>query len=415
MATLSNQQQALVKQFCYGTLRWYSHLKLVASFLIYKPLPAHHQDIHCLLLLGLYQLIHLHKPVYAAVSETVSACQALKKPWAKGLINQALRKFINHSQDFLQKAADSEEALFSHPQWFIKLLKVRWPQQWQSILEANNTQAPMFLRVNLQQITLKQYLLQLQHHQIPAFPVEDFPQAIYLNPPQGVESLPGFEQGLCSVQDLASQKVAELLNIKPNQRILDACAAPGGKTSHLLELQPRLTELVAVDQNPARIEMLVSNVERLKLEQKSLRVIVGDASLPKSWWDGQFFDRILVDAPCSATGVIRRHPDIKILRQETDILVSAKQQLALLEALWPLLTPNGLLLYTTCSILPEENEYLIVQFCQKHADAHPLPVNMSLGFAQKIGHQLLPTINGSDGFYYALLNKTNTSRKDDMK
>ena len=396
--------KALVQEYGYGVLRWYFRLKIIADSLLYKPLKAREQDITALLLLGLYQLIYLNTPPHAAVSETVAAAQVLKKPWAKGLINQALQQFLREPARFLQKADVSIAGRFSHPQWLIDRLQKAWPEQWEAILTANNQQAPMFLRVNALQNTRDDYQQRLQQHAIAAAPVADLPQALILAHPHAVNDLPGFNEGCCSVQDLASQYVVGLLDLQPGLRILDACAAPGGKTAYILEAAPELAQLTALDQDPDRLERVQENIQRLKLRTR-LQLFAADAAQPTAWWDGQLFDRILLDAPCSGTGVIRRHPDIKILRQAQDIAAYAQQQFVLLSALWPLLKPGGRLLYTTCSILPEENEQLISRFSQAHADVKIEPVDIQVGIAQTIGRQLFPTLQSHDGFYYAILIK----------
>lgn len=401
---LADRDRSLVKEYCYGVLRWYFRLKIIADSLLYKPIKARESEIAALLLLGLYQLIYLKTPPHAAVSETVSAAQVLKKTWAKGLINQALQQFLREPDKFLQKADVSAVGKFSHPQWMTTALKKAWPEQWQAILTANNLQAPMFLRVNPLQNTRDDYKQRLQQHAIAATEVADLPQALCLEHPQAVASLPGFSEGSCSVQDLASQYIVNLLDLQPGLHVLDACAAPGGKTAHILETAPNLAELVAIDQDPERLERVKENIQRLKL-RTPLQLFAADAAEPAQWWDGQLFDRILLDAPCSGSGVIRRHPDIKILRQVNDIVAYAEQQWVLLSALWPLLKPGSRLLYTTCSIFAEENEQVVQRFCQTHADAQPLPVAIPVGIPQKMGHQLLPDPQANDGFYYAILLK----------
>ncbi len=405
-SSLAARDQALVKEYCFGVLRWYERLKSIAALLIYKPLKSREQEIAALLLVGLYQLIYLNTPSHAAVSETVAAAQVLKKAWAKGLINQGLRQFLKRKNFFLEKADADETGRFSHPRWMIDAIKTAWPEYWESILTENNNHAPLFLRVNLRKNSREEYQARLWQHQINSFIVEDSPTALRLDQPRAVELLPGFSEGCCSVQDLASQYIVELLNLKPRQRILDACAAPGGKTCHILEAASDLTELIAIDQKAERLRRVEENIQRLQLPLQALRLLTADAAQPEQWWDGRHFDRILLDAPCSGTGVIRRHPDIKILREPSDIIASARQQKRLLTVLWPLLKPGGLLLYTTCAIFTEENTEIIESFCRDNHDAVPLPIDLKQGIPQKIGHQLLPTAQSTDGFYYALLTKS---------
>lgn len=402
---LSDRDRGLTKEYCYGVLRRYDRLKIIADALVYRPIKSKEQEIISLILMGLYQLIYLNTPPHAAVSETVAAARTLKKSWATGLINQALHQFLKRSDFFLEKADASETGKFSHPQWMIDTLKIAWPAQWELILQANNQQAPMFLRVNAQKNSRDAYRERLQKQSITAFPIDALPQALCLQQPQSVENLPGFKQGCCSIQDLASQYIIPLLDLQPGQRILDACAAPGGKTGHILEASPNLSTLVAVEKDSARLQLVKENIERLNLGTPT-QLLLADAAHPATWWDGQQFDRILLDAPCSGTGVIRRHPDIKILRKAEDIAAYARQQSVLLTALWPLLKPSGRLLYTTCSIFPEENVQVMNRFCQSHADANALPVSIPAGIPQKIGLQLLPEPKAHDGFYFALLEKT---------
>lgn len=403
-STVAPKDVSLIKQYAYGTLRWYFRLKRIADQLLYKPLKPGHGDLQALLLIGLYQIIYLKTPDYAAVSETVAAVAKLKKLWAKALINQALRQFLNNPQSFLQKADSTLEGEYAHPQWIIDQLKIDWADHWRDILSANNQPGPMFLRVNFRQIQREDYLALLNKENIAAVPVEDIPQGLHLLEPLPVESVPGFWQGYCSVQDLASQHIVKLLDVKPKQRILDACAAPGGKACALLESEPEIQKLVAIDHDGQRLKLLEDNLSRLKLDRNTVELKVADATNPNAWWDGIPFDRILLDAPCSGSGVIRRHPDIKILRHPQDIAAYAEQQFLLLKNLWPLLAPGGLLLYTTCSVFPEENTLLIQKFCQT-AEVEIFPVNVPHSLSPAIGCQLLPSVDGADGFYYALLAK----------
>lgn len=402
---LVDRDRGLIKEYCYGVLRWYPRLKIIADALVYKPIKTREAEISSLLWLGLYQLIYLQTPAHAAVSETVGACGRLNKLWAKGLINQALHQFLQHPEKFLQIADASEEGRFAHPQWLIEVIKAAWPAQWQEVLTANNTQAPMFLRVNPLQNSRDEYLTRLQNQGIAAVAVPELPYAIFLPQAHPVTTLPGFQDGCCSVQDLASQNIAKWLDLQPGQRVLDACAAPGGKAALILETAPEISQLVAIDQDAKRLARVQDNLARLKLKTR-VEFLAEDAADPSRWWDGHGFDFILLDVPCSGTGVIRRHPDIKVLRQPTDIPAYAKKQSALLAALWPLLKPGGRLLYTTCSIFPIENAELISQFCETHPDALALPLTLADGLPQKVGLQLLPLNQSHDGFYYCLLFKS---------
>lgn len=402
---LSSRDQALIKEFCFGVCRWYYRLIKIADQLLYKPIKNKEAEISALLCIGLYQLIYLSIPTHAAVAETVEAAAVLKKNWAKALINQALRRFAENSATLLPKAEESLSGKFAHPSWMIEELKSAWPNDWQAILTANNEHAPLFLRVNLQKCSPQDYMTLLKKAGIEAVVVDGLPQAIRLLHPLKVQELPGFAQGYFSVQDIAGQHVIPILDLQPKHRVLDASAAPGGKTTHLLETAHFISQLIAIDNDAERLKKIAENCQRLGLNQKLLQCIAADAADTESWWDGNLFDRILLDAPCSATGVIRRHPDIKILRQAEDIEPCVKQQATLLNALWPLLKPGGYLLYTTCSIFPLENDLNIENFCLSHSDARIVPVQLQEGSAQRFGRQLLPKTDSHDGFYFSLLLK----------
>ncbi len=400
-----HKELSFIKGLCFGSLRWYFRLNVIAEHLLHKALPSKYFEVHCLLVIGLYQLIYLKTASHAAVSETVSAAEALKKPWAKALLNKTLRLFLRDQQNFLERADQSSEGLYAHPSWLIDRLKHDWPTQWLQILDQNNQRAPMTLRIHQQKTSSNDYLQQLTVQGITAQALTVSPEAIQLKEAVPVNKLPGFAQGLCSVQDLAGQLVAHIIQPQPSERILDACAAPGSKTLHLLEQQPQLKKLLALDKHPDRLQRLRENAERLQLNSATLEMKVADATQPEDWWDGQRFDCILLDAPCSGTGVIRRHPDIKLLRHPTDVAEHAALQSKLLEALWPLLKEGGRLLYSTCSVLPEENDEQIGRFLAKHSDAKPVTLSLPLGLQQRHGVQVLPGDQNADGFYYALLLK----------
>lgn len=396
----------LIKELCYGTLRWYFRLVWLLNKNLSKPLKDKDADVHALLLIGLYQLIFLRIPDHAAVTETVEAARDLKKPWAAALINAVLREFLRHPEINIPK--EQLSAYYAHPQWLIERIRRAWPQNWQAILEANNQHPPFCLRINALQTTRESYLAALKEWGIEAHGSMHAPQAIYLAPCD-VTQLPGFAEGQFCVQDSAAQLAAGLLELKEDLRVLDACAAPGGKTTHLMEMQPNLAEIVAIDASSERLSKAKENWERLRLPDR-VRWVVADAKNTAQWWDGQLFDRILLDAPCSATGVIRRHPDIKLLRKPQDLdgrLPGSfpDQQLTLLNALWPLLKPGGLLLYATCSVLPEENALLLERFLGEHADAVEEKILADWGVACTVGRQIFPEEGGVDGFYYGRLGK----------
>ena len=338
---------------------------------------------------------------YAAVSETVLATR--KKPWAKGLINALLRNFQREQVNLEQKADTINWVATSHPLWLVQKIEHDWPEHAQHIFLENNQQPPMSLRVNLSRISTEQYLQQLTDLAINATAVEGCPSAIILEKPVAVELLPGFMDGLVSVQDVAAQLAAGLLDVQAGQRVLDVCAAPGGKAAHILEHQPQLKELVAVDIDSTRLLRVTDTLQRLKL---SATLIAGDALAPQDWWDKQIFERILLDAPCSALGVIRRHPDIKLLRRADDIEPLQALQQNILNAIWPLLAPGGLMVYATCSILKQENEQQIAAFLATHADAKEVPIEKATwGVEASHGRQIITGTAAMDGFYYARLTK----------
>ena len=394
----------LLQEIVFGTCRWYFQLDAILVQLLSKPLKTKDNDVRCLLLIGLYQLHHLRVPDYAVVNETVAATKALKKDWAKGLVNAILRGFLRDSEALVNKSLATPQGEFAHPSWLIENLRGAWPAHWSQILQDNNIRPPMTLRVNTQRIDMSDFLANLQHVGIEAVPGTLASTSVYLASPCPVENIPGFEQGLCSVQDEASQLIPGLMDLQDGLRILDACAAPGGKTCHILESGFEFEELVALDNDSRRLERLQQNLERLQL---SATVSVGDAGDTQQWWDGKAFDRILLDAPCSATGIIRRHPDIKLLRRASDIPKLCELQAQLLESLWACLDAGGLLLYSTCSVLPEENSAILAQFLATHADAKLETIDAQWGVECSIGKQLLPGAGGNDGFYFARLRKLN--------
>jgi 16S rRNA (cytosine967-C5)-methyltransferase len=394
----SAKDRAFIQALCYGVCRTYHRLDFILNELLDKPLKD--QSVKALALVGLYQLKYMRVKPHAAVSETVLATR--KKPWAKALINALLRSYLREQQSLEQKADNLKEAAVSHPYWLIKQIEQDWPEQAKQILLENNQQPPMALRVNLARINRDHYLQLLSDQGIVAVPVSLCPSAVILNKPVTVDLLPDFPEGLVSVQDTAAQLAAGLLGVQSGHRVLDVCAAPGGKAAHILESRPQLKELVAVDVDATRMQRVSDNLQRLKLPAT---LIVGDATKPKEWWNGQHFDRILVDAPCSALGVIRRHPDIKLLRQPEDIQKLQIMQKEILNAAWSLLAPGGILLYATCSVLKQENEQQIGRFLSETPDAFELTIDAAWGLARSHGRQILTGESAMDGFYYARLSK----------
>jgi 16S rRNA (cytosine967-C5)-methyltransferase len=394
----SVQDKAFIQALCYGVCRTYHRLDFILSELLDKPLKD--LNIKALALVGLYQLKYMRVKPHAAVSETVLA--ARKKPWAKALINALLRGYQREQDSLEQRADNTQYAAVSHPVWLIKRIEQDWPGQAEHIFLENNRQPPMVLRVNLARVSRDQYLQKLSAQDIAAAAADFCSSAIILDKPVAVDLLPGFLEGLVSVQDAAAQLAAGLLDVRAGNRVLDVCAAPGGKAAHILEHQPQLKELVAVDVDESRMQRVSDNLQRLKL---SARLVVGDAATPREWWDGQLFDRILLDAPCSALGVIRRHPDIKLLRRTEDIKPLQALQKDILNAVWPLLAQGGIMLYATCSILKQENEQQIDTFLMEHPDAVEMPIDAAWGFAGSHGRQILTGESAMDGFYYARFRK----------
>jgi 16S rRNA (cytosine967-C5)-methyltransferase len=398
---LPQAHQAWIKHICFGVCRWYIRLDDLLAHLLSKPLPGKHDDVHLLLIIALYQLLHTRTPAAITVNETVEMAQVIHKPWAKKLINGVLRTFIRQQQalttdDSLPLAIQS-----AHPTWLVEQLSQAWPQQVDTILQANNEHPPFSIRVNLAKISRKDYMALLTRHQLAATESDRVPSGIVISEAMPVNALPGFAEGLVAVQDLAAQLAAYELAPAPGQRVLDACAAPGGKTAHIAQLQPQLAQLIALDKHARRNERVKENLQRLNV---TAQVVCADAADIDSWWDGQLFDCILLDAPCSATGVIRRHPDIKLIRQAADVAKLVSEQRRLLNGLWQVLKPGGQLLYVTCSVLPAENSRQIENFLVSQADAELMPLNY-LPSTQTVGYQILPGEHVMDGFYYAKLVK----------
>ena len=345
----------------------------------------------------------MRTPAHAAVSASVESCKELKKSWAKNLVNAVLRRYQREHDKFPELITVNDSAKYEHPIWLIDRLKDEYPQHWQSIIKENNLQPPMSLRVNTRKTDRDSYLKKLQAAGIEAQPSNLNQSGIALTHPVGIEALPDFSEGHVSVQDLAAQLAIPLLEPQAGERILDACSAPGGKLAHLLETMPTLQEAVAIENEPHRFKKLEATLERLG---HSATLVQNDARAINDWWDKQLFDRILIDVPCSASGVIRRHPDIKFLRTAEDIQNIAVLQAEILDALWPLLSKGGKLLYITCSVFQAENDEQITAFTNKHNDAHSIPIQAKWGIATKYGRQILPGDNAMDGFYYAQLQKT---------
>lgn len=390
------------KELCFGICRHYIRLQMLANCLMTKPLKTKDIDVSLCILMGLYQLHYLHLPDYAVVQESVALLDVLKKSWAKGLVNAVLRNYCREKASLISKLENDVAFTLGHPKWLIEKVKQDWPNDWTNMLHANDEHPPMSLRVNISNTTRFAYLEQLAKLNISAIAHAHATSGIVLNTATHVEQLPGFNNGDVSVQDTAAQLAATLLDLKPGLRLLDACCAPGGKTCHILEVEQHLSEVVALDIDERRLVRVKENLDRIK---RHATLITGDGASPNTWWDGKPFDRILLDAPCSATGVIRRHPDIKLLRTLDDILQITQIQRSLLHALWPLLATGGQLVYATCSIMPEENEQQIARFVKDEPTAHAIPIKQDFGRPTQHGRQILPGEDNMDGFFYSVLRK----------
>ena len=396
-----SRDSALARHLAYGVLRWLNALEWLAAQLLQKPIKRRERDVQRLVLLGLQQLWHDQTASHAAINETAECARSLGKPWAVGLINAVLRRFQREREFFLNKLEQTGQR-FAHPDWMLKEIKTDWPEQWQSILSANNQQAPLWLRINRQQADEAALRNDLK---TAGFEVFDHPyarDAIGISPAAVVANIPGFENGLLSVQDPAAQLARDLLDPRSGDRVLDACAAPGGKTAHLLESCPGI-KLTALDRQTKRLEQVNQTLDRLGLKAHTL---AADAVQVEDWWNGEKFNKILLDAPCSASGVIRRHPEIKWLRDSAQVDAVVKTQAGLLNALWPLLDTGGILVYATCSVFQRENHLQIQKFLEQHADAIAEVPAVKWGMTGPNGRQILPGEAQMDGFFYAVLRKT---------
>ena len=398
---LDPRERAFARELAFGTLRYLPRLDVWLAYVARRPPRRRDTDVRALALLGLYQLAFTRVPPHAAVSATVELARALGKPWAAGFVNAALRRFAAE-RDAIDRIELPASARLAHPGWLLEAFERSWPELGESIARANLERPPMTLRVNTLRTSRRRYLDRLSRDGIGARATRHSDAGVVLESPRDVESVPGFADGLVSVQDEAAQLAAGLLDAPRGSRVLDACAAPGGKTAHILERAAGGVEMVALDHDPRRIADLERTLARLGLAP---RVLLADAQAPDAWWDGRPFDRILLDAPCSGTGIIRRRPDVKILRRPGDVGPVAGRQSAMLHALWPLLARGGRLLYATCSVLSRENESAVRGFVAEHADARAVPLNAAWGRPAGHGRQILPGEDAMDGFFYAALAK----------
>lgn len=394
---VSDKDAALLQELCFGILRTLPELEWYLQQLMAKVMTDKQRVLHYLLMVGIYQLLYTRIPPHAAVAETVNGAVALKRQQLKGLINGVMRQFQRQQQELTEQVKQTNNS-YLHPSWLLLRLQKAYPKNWQQIVAANNQKPPMWLRVNRQYNSRDHYLTLLEQAGIEASADPKRVDAIRLTTPGSVLSLPGFTAGWVTVQDVSAQESVELLQPQNSDYILDLCAAPGGKTTYILEVAPQ-AKVLAVDIDEQRLLRVKENLLRLN-QQAEVRV--GDGRSPEMWCGNDQFDRILLDAPCSATGVIRRHPDIKWLRRDHDIQKLVEVQKAILNAIWPHLKSGGILIYATCSVLPDENSQQIEQFLANHCDAKLIAIDDE----QSIGKQYLPSAESGDGFFYAKLQKT---------
>jgi 16S rRNA (cytosine967-C5)-methyltransferase len=413
-ASATKQERGLLRSLSYDSIRWYIRLDTLLERLLSRPGQKLDPEIRALAIVGLCQLLYSDIPEHAAVAETVAATRLLGQPKAAGFINAILRRCQREQAQLLAEIDRDPVIRVAHPRWLVERLRQDWGDRAAAILDANNQRPPFWIRVNRLRANAANYRTQLEDKEIgvAASAFED--TALLLDKAMDVGDLPGFGEGLVSVQDGAAQCAAHLLDPQAGDRILDACAAPGGKTGHLLELAPELADLTAVDVSPERLARVTQNLQRLGL---AARVLAGDAAEPSNWWDGQPFNRILLDVPCSATGVIRRHPDIKLLRRPEDIAALAVRQLQLLRSLWPLLLPGGRLLYASCSVLRAETTAVVSEFLADQPQASDVTQAVSESRLKSVasvemngpvtepGLRIAAGSAGMDGFYYAVLEK----------
>ena len=398
--SIPETRRSWARDLAYGTVRWFWRLEDYASQLLSKPVKRADRSILFLIIVALYEIEHQSTPAYAVVSESVNTIKRSARPWAAGLVNAVLREFLRQ-QVRLRESPTSATAASAHPVWLRDMIFSVYPDYAPLIIETGNSRPPMVLRIDTGRIDRDDYLQQLHHAGYTGHASPRSQWGVVLPQWARLTDLPGFESGLVSVQDDGAQLTPIALELKPGLRILDACAAPGGKAGHILETEPQ-TELVALDVDPARVRRIHENLERLG---RHATITTDDARNSDNWWDGRKFDRILLDAPCSGTGVIRRHPDIKHHRRATDIDQFTRLQRQLLTATWELLNFGGIMVYVTCSLIPEENERQIRSFMDDHSDARENDLGPQFGGKRSVGRQLLPGIHDTDGFYYASLSR----------
>ena len=403
------RDRGLANEIVNGVLRWRWQLEFFTSQLLSKKLKEKNQDVQLILLMALYELMACRTPDYAVINESVELVRKSGKQWAGSLVNAILRRYTRE-KEALADAIKTDDARFSHPQWILEKIKKDWPEQWQQLIEANNQRPAFWLRVNKRQNDVPQYKKLLDENEIESEVTDLSDQALKLVQGMDVRLLPGFADGAVSVQDVGAQLSANLLNVLDGHCVLDLCAAPGGKTTHILERHPGIKKIVAVEFDENRMQRVDENLQRLRLSededgQVEIELVVADARDYKQWWDGECFDCILIDAPCSASGVIRRHPDIKSLRRESDIQTLVDLQAEILAVAWQMLAPDGELLYITCSVFKDENQQQIKKFIAKTQDVREIVIDADWGVACEHGRQLFPGEQAADGFYFCRLKK----------
>jgi 16S rRNA (cytosine967-C5)-methyltransferase len=394
--------QSLVQELAYGALRHYGMLAAIVDVLARKPLDD--PLLRTLVIVALYQLDHTRAPPFAVVDRAVAAAGDAVRPAVKAFVNAILRRYLRECDAIRRTIASNEVARYSYPQWWIDRVRADYPRDWSTILDAGNERPPLTLRVNVRATTRDALLARFAAAGVEARGAG--PAGVIVAPPRDVADLPGFADGQFSVQDLAAQLAAPLLDVAAGMRVLDACAAPGGKTTHLLELVE--AEVVAVDSDATRLARIRENLERLRLADRAIELVRADAGAPSTWWNGVAYDRVLLDVPCTASGVVRRHPDGKWRHRASDVARFAREQARLLDAVWPLVAPGGKLLYATCSVFDEENNARVDEFVARRPEALREPIVFGADVPHRDG-QLLPSTPGAshnqDGFFYALLRK----------
>jgi len=406
------RDRGLTNEIVNGVLRWRWQLEFFTSKLLAKALKKKDIDVQLILLMALYELKECRTPDYAIINDAVELSRKAGKKWAAGLVNAVLRRFTREKEGLIESMRDGQ-AIYSHPRWLLEKIKADWPENWKQILDANNQRPAFWLRVNQKHYQVEDYQKQLTENdiesQLSVFPNQIAVSALKLSQGLDVRTLPGFADGAVSVQDVGAQLVAELLNATGKARVLDLCAAPGGKTCHLLERYDEIEKVMAVEIDESRMTRVSENLQRLKLESRA-ELIVADASEYREWWSGEKFERILIDAPCSASGVIRRHPDIKTLRRESDITPLVELQASILNAAWQMLATGGELLYVTCSVFKDENQNQIQAFLSRNKDAAEIKIDADWGKICDYGRQLLPGEFDADGFYFCRLKKLSAEK-----